>query len=293
MDYLLEIVCIKTKFKIFNKRQMTINIYHKHHALGDQMHIFSLIWAIKDNYKSINLYINYDIVCHFRGRSYEKYIHTFINALYSKISNVTLYHQLQQKPPLPKNILSKFDLAELVKRNVSLPNLFELDIIPKIDKFVCDREFIVIPMRIRYPPKSFNMNLFFDVLSKLSVRYKIVLIGEQKLDKENDEIFTIYNKIIPFLVSNQIDFIDLTSPNYLYRGDENIDHLWSDLNIIRNAKFVLTFGVSGFIDICSFIGKVITLDSDYKEPFAKLIWNNTNHSNLIKINLQNEILFLL
>ena len=280
---------------------MSINIYHKHHALGDQMHMFSLIWAIKDNYKSINLYINYEIVCHFRGRSYEKYINTFINALYSKISNVTLHHRKSpspsqlQLPPLPKNILSKFDLAELVKTNVSLPNLFELDIIPKIDKFVCDhREFIVIPMRIRYPPKSFDLKLFFDVISKLSVRYKIVLIGEQKLDKENDEIFTIYNKIIPFLDSNQIDFIDLTSSNYLYRGDANIDHLWSDLNIIRNAKFVLTFGVSGFIDICSFICKVITIDSDYKEPFAKLIWNNTDHSNLIKMNLlNNETLFLL
>jgi hypothetical protein len=179
--------------------------------------------------------------------------------------------------------ISKEQLGNLVNGyDPPQPNLFDLGIIPIIPQInLLPEKFIVIPTRIRYPPNGFNLSHFLDLIVELSKIYSIVLIGERKLDKENREIFTIYDQITQHLNIKNVIFTDFTSNTNLYKGESKLDHLWLDLNIVHKSQFVLTFGISGLIDLCSYVNKVHTV-GEFKRPHTKLIWNNPTRFSLVR-----------
>ena len=116
-------------------------------------------------------------------------------------------------------------------------------------------------------------------LAKSSANFDVVFIGERRLDRENHEIFTIYDRLTKHFEKENLKYIDLTANNNLYKGESKLDHLHRDLNIVRHAEYVLTIGISGFVDLCSLITTVYTMGV-FNHSYTKLIWNNSGHQRL-------------
>jgi hypothetical protein len=140
----------------------------------------------------------------------------------------------------------------------------------------------VVPTRIRYPPNNISLQHFIELIGRLSAKTSIVLIGERKLDKENNEIFTIYENIVKHFEKHDLLFIDYTSSVLLYRGVSKLEHLWLDLNVIKNSKCVVTIGISGLVDLCSMVTNKVFTIGNFQQSYTKLIWNNSKHNSLIK-----------
>ncbi len=103
---------------------MSLEIHHQNHALGDEIHIFTLIWYLQKNYDVINLHCNYKLMNRSRGSNYSNYIKPFIESLYKCIPNVKLHHDSRKG-------ISKERLGRLVKPKtaIKLPDLFDLNAI--------------------------------------------------------------------------------------------------------------------------------------------------------------------
>ena len=130
---------------------------------------------------------------------------------------------------------------------------------PKLGHLLCagtslnlDEEYIVITTKVRYVAKSnFQCHSveFWNTIQSLSSKYKIVVIGEREVET-NDEyaihtsqhIYSIYNDIINNVPNYRV--VDLTIPA-LGISSPNLTQLQQDCLIMKEAKFVITFGVGG------------------------------------------------
>lgn len=112
-------------------------------------------------------------------------------------------------------------------------------------------EYIVITTKARQMNQSFfhrSSPQLWDVLRKLSAKYRIVILGERVVEmrKEYDvhgsSIFGIYNQIIANLPKERI--LDLSVPA-LGETVSDIKDLQQDCLIMKEAKCVITIGVGG------------------------------------------------
>ncbi len=114
-------------------------------------------------------------------------------------------------------------------------------------------EYIVVTTKAR----SVDMNrfkslahLFASEIKTLSQKYKIVILGEKvvelrkeyRFDEHQNRIFSIYDTLINTLPQNRL--LDLTVPS-LGNTAYNLKSIQQDCLIMRDAKFVVTFGCGG------------------------------------------------
>lgn len=111
--------------------------------------------------------------------------------------------------------------------------------------------YIVITTKIRYIKKTFfypHSIELWNVLRKLSTKYKIVILGEREVEmrkeylSSRDSIFGIYDQIIANLPADRL--VDLTVPA-LGETVTNLEQIQQDCLIMKEAKFVITLGVGG------------------------------------------------
>jgi hypothetical protein len=132
----------------------------------------------------------------------------------------------------------KADLGHLLCKGTSL-NLGE--------------EYIVLTTKIRYlHKKDFNAisSQLWATLTELSKKYKIVVLGERvvemrreyELPQLKDVIFGIYDDIIANIPKERL--LDLTVPA-LGETVSDLSQVQQDCLIMKEAKFVVTFGVGG------------------------------------------------
>lgn len=155
---------------------------------------------------------------------------------------------------------------------------------PKLGHLLCQgtplnigEEYVVVTTKAR----SLDMNRFrsrsnqfiFE-LKRLSQKYKIVILGEKivemrkeyKFEEHQNRIFSIYDAIVNNISPDRI--CDLTVPS-LGNTAYNLQSIQQDCLIMRDAKFVITFGCGG-----NFIMSLASskLSIGYREDdFA---WNN-------------------
>lgn len=110
-------------------------------------------------------------------------------------------------------------------------------------------EYIVITTKARDLFKKIFLPLstqLWSVLSKLSKKYKIVILGERHVEmrKEygSDTVFGIYEQIIANLPNERI--LDLTVPA-LGETVADLKDIRQDCLIMKEAKFVVTVGIGG------------------------------------------------
>lgn len=143
--------------------------------------------------------------------------------------------------------------------------------------------YITVSTRVReIPTKEYEERIkkpFFDRLLKLSKKYKIVILGEQKLIEhlehqtlQNDRkrIFTLYDDLIKYLPKDRI--VDL-SFDILHSRDKNKMKKFKQDNLyMKNADWNIVLGDGGNACTAMSIGKVIgynTIDNQV-EPFPHL-----------------------
>jgi hypothetical protein len=123
-------------------------------------------------------------------------------------------------------------------------------------------DYIVITTKARQLDKKafFGPSIrMWDVLRKLSTKYKIVVLGEREVEmrKEYDvyenQIFGIYDQIIANLPAERI--VDLTVPA-LGETVSDLKQIQQDCLIMNEAKFTVTLGVGGNFCMATSVSKM-------------------------------------
>ena len=146
---------------------------------------------------------------------------------------------------------------------------------PNIDHLLCHgtplnigEEYIIITTKIRALPKMFLytiMHKFWRTLKKLSTKYKIVIMGEREVEKSKEyapfsnTIFGIYEQIICNVPPDRV--VDLTVPA-LGVSVPDLGKIQQDCLIMKNAKFVISFGIGGNLWMASAVANVIGFRND-------------------------------
>lgn len=134
-----------------------------------------------------------------------------------------------------------------MKLTPTLPRLVE--ILPKGVSLNIG-EYIVITTKAReIDPKTFFLNSIklWSTLSKLSQKYKIVVLGEKIVEmrkeyKNSNQIFSIYEQIMVNVPTDRI--VDLTVPA-LGETVADFKNIQQDCLIMNQAKFTITIGIGG------------------------------------------------
>lgn len=201
--------------------------------------------------------------------------------LKSVIFNIILLYKLFKK----KNVIifnhNKIMLKPVLNTNLNIKNYNLFNYFNFKKKY--DYKYYIIHTKIRLRKgeghivnniKQFCKNLF----SSIKFKYKIIILGEQKIDKNNatkiiTDMNTIYDECL--LLKNNNEVIDLTVEK-MY-NTPNFTKFEEDINLIHNAVCNIGFGHGG--QLCLNIAF-----SNYTIYFTS--------KNLINLNLKKENFFI-
>ena len=137
-------------------------------------------------------------------------------------------------------------------------------VIPRLKNLLCkgnlinlNEEYIVITTKVRYlSRKYYNQNVyprFWGIINQLSKKYKVVVMGERNVEmgieyQENgsDIVYSIYDDIMRNIPNDRI--LDLTIPA-LGITAPNLAKIQQDCLIMSEAKFVVSFGIGGNLQL--------------------------------------------
>lgn len=166
----------------------------------------------------------------------------------------------------------KIDVVEKYDQNISINNFLEMEkckyedlnlanYLPESEK-ILDEDYVVIFTKYRIDGEH-NLNHFIENISKLieiikTIKYKIVLLGEREIG-ENYE--TKYHKVSTLYNSLQdIVYLDLTEEQLTNTPSWEIFN--RDIEIIKNAKCIVGFGVGGNLCMSITFAKKLIFLSD-------------------------------
>lgn len=205
-------------------------------GMGDLILTYSMLEQIKHKYKEIRVCPDYNLLKQYRSGTAESidFTREFANLIFKNTPYKVI--DISEQPRLNPEELS--DLLGITTKFTDLSD--KLCGTKTLDIY----DYIVINTKVRdFSQRSFNIlkPRLTHILSSTSK--KIVLMGERSLginlEANYNNIYTIYDYLKPFCD------IDLTEEVLL--DYPNINKLRSDLAIMREAKCVITLGVSGTV----------------------------------------------
>jgi len=220
-------------------------------ALGDLINIKTYLDDVKNQYNQINLTFHRALLeigvntgepdWPIKKQKWEKYLFDVGRLFFSEAPY-----------SIDKGQYPFLDTQSLVRRYGLQPKK------PELSNLLCmgyslnlGEEYIVITTKVREVPRKMFYPLsisLWKVLNSLSKKYKIVILGERKVEmrKEyiqfSDCIFGLYDNIISNIPSDRI--IDLTVPS-LGETVSDLTKIQQDALIMKEAKFVITLGNGG------------------------------------------------
>lgn len=179
------------------------------------------------------------------------------------------------------------DCGTLIQRLNITPQKAEMShLLCKGTSLNLGEEYIVITTKLRHVEKKFfyphSIDLW-NVLKKLSIKYKIVVLGERIVEMRKEyrnaqnEIFGIYEQIISNLPNDRI--VDLTVPA-LGETVSDLKQIQQDCLIMNEAKFVITLGVGGNSCMAHSCSKMAIGFRADDLPFANIVFGR-EYPNLI------------
>ena len=138
------------------------------------------------------------------------------------------------------------------------------------------KNYIVVNTKMRLFKKSEYIKLkdrFFNILRDASEKYKVVILGERKLEY-NEEYktygselaYTIYDDILNSVPTNKI--LDMTVET-LGNTVPSLDKIRKDCCILRDCKYSITIGYGGqFCLSMATANKHVALCQQHSEPFG-------------------------
>ena len=247
-------------------------------GIGDILHIKSQLDNIKHIFSKIQISIYQPGIDHFRNGSlqYKEFIISFIKLIFND---------------------SNYEILEF--DNQPLRNCSELLItngIQPIRPFLKDKlcqsltnnygEYITISTKIRQLDKQHYSEIkekYFTILSNLSFKYKIMILGEKEIEYNSeyshfgkDNIYSIYEDFIKYLpqdkiIDKSISKLGITAPN--------LENLLNDCSLMGNASYNICLGIGGNFCLAVAIGNTIgyRIDNDH---IANILYDDKQYSYL-------------
>jgi hypothetical protein len=212
-------------------------------GLGDLIYIKAMFEPIKHEYESINIRFHREIITRYnKDPSYNNFLDELGSLLFGEAP-----YKLTDEP------YQYYRVDELVRYHGLTPYKPELaDLLCSGTPLNLDGPYIVLNTKIRSLPQSYldqNVREFWDLLNKLSEKYKIVVLGEKviEMNKEyqiytSENIYSLHTHIYNNMPHDRI--IDRTVPA-LGITTPNLQQIKQDCLIMNQAKFVINFGIGG------------------------------------------------
>jgi hypothetical protein len=254
-------------------------------GIGDIIYYKAIFDSYKDIYNIVNFGLEMSLIEAFRPNKKDEYLDfilKFIDLLYKDDNRYTI-ESPGKFPFSPINDLL-FDLNRIYHIPLQKPNYA---------KYLCKGEslnigeYIVINTKVR----NFNnakyrqiYNVFYKILNELSLKYKIVILGEKEIERNVEyscpaninNIFGLYRDI-----KNSISNItDLTVPA-LGITTPDIDKIQQDCLIMNEAKACITIGLGGGFCLSTAVGNTIGLRDDDKDVVAEYFYEGKSYNDAI------------
>ena len=228
-------------------------------GVGDNIVLRMALDTVKHNYDQIKISHNKQIVDTHRGGNSEYY--KFLDDIGNLLFTEHPYSYDHNEYPEIYTYKAYIDLGIKIKS-------------PKLEYLLCKgnslnlgEEYIVLTTRARTIFKNSITQEFWDTIKVLSKKYKIVVIGERRIEDYNknaagtgDEIFSIYDQIVA-----NIDIItDLTTSGFGITVPK-LSKIQQDCLIMKEAKFVITFGIGGNVWMAAAVANTIGYRTDNEE----------------------------
>lgn len=212
-------------------------------GIGDLIYIKAMFEPIKHEFSEINLKFHRELISRFqRDETYNIFIDEFGELLFG-----------MDPYKLDGGDFPYCSLSEMVSAHGIIPHK------PELSHLLCNGAslnlgvpYIVINTKIRSMPDSHleeKIRDFWNLLNKLSDKYKIVILGEKviEMNKEYEiytdkHIYSLYEHIYNNIPKERL--IDLTVPA-LGITAPNLQHIQQDCLIMNQAEFVINFGIGG------------------------------------------------
>lgn len=248
-------------------------------GIGDLIYIKAMFDPIKDQFESINLDLYTELI-----EAYKK-----DNANYQFVKD--LANLLFSGPPYNINTgKAPFLSIDQICRHGIEPKKPELaSVLCKGTSLDLVEPYIVINTKVRYVSQLSLDDIireFWTLLNSLSEKYKIVILGERVIEmtpeyqlhnSNGTYIFSLYDHIINN-ISNKERILDLSIPA-LGITSPDLQHLQQDCLTMKEAKFVIQFGVGGSFCLATAVANTIgyRTDDDY---IGEQVFNRT-YSNAV------------
>lgn len=248
-------------------------------GLGDAIFIAAALNKVKDNYDTIYINPKWELAQEYKnnGKEYSEFYLQILKLLFNDPKFV-----IDDKS---KNFeyITTYSIFNGMLTPV-LPRFY--DVLKSEKPNIIDGDYICITTKVRQlDVLLYNeiKNDFISILTEISKKYKLVLIGEQIIEMNNEYnifgnnyIYSIYNDVVK--VDN---VIDLTIPK-LGITVPDLEHLKQDCSIMNNAKCVVTLGCGGnFVLASAVANKLIAYKKDQYQ-FVELAFEN--NENFMAIN---------
>lgn len=249
-------------------------------GIGDLIYIKAMFDPIKHDFSHINLNMSTFLLDDYKKESSNhKFVHDLSSLLFSESpytinAEPAAYHPIEQICINYGIAPQKPELAHILCKGTSL-NLEE--------------PYIVINTKVRYMLQSAldtKIREFWALLNELSTKYKIVILGEREIEINPEYqvhnsngvyIFSLYTHILNNL-TNHNRLLDLSIPA-LGITSPNLQHLQQDCLIMKEAKFVIQFGVGGSFCLSTAVANTVgyRTDNEYigDQVFGKTYPNAT------------------
>lgn len=230
-------------------------------GIGDVLLCRNILDSIKHQYSAIVLSPNPTIVQGFR-EVYEKKYYNFCLSFMKEIFSVPPYTIIENGTfPRFSPIDNSFRGLYLTKESIFKMNDYSDLLCKGGNEMVMDEPYVVVTTKVRGTPTTKRYKLVFrdrvmEIISNLSTKYKIVVIGERTPpdNPENrmigpDRVFCMYDDLMKL---NNV--IDLTLDS-IQTAIPDINRIKNDCVIMNKAKGVITLGIGGNMILSSMTSK--------------------------------------
>jgi hypothetical protein len=249
---------------------MSILKVHLPIGLGDILYAKGMLDRVKDRYSEIHIRLYREIIASYAfDPSYNKFLDDISELFFSETPYI-----LTSDPAIPF-----YGLNSLSNDNHIPP------VIPDLRNLLCkgtplklDKEYIAIVTKVRYMSEAHFLTIapaLFEILQLLSVKYKIVILGEKIVEMNGgykeftSHIYSIYRGLIENLPLEHV--IDLSIPA-LGITAPNLIQIQQDCLIMSQAKFVITIGVGGGFAMATSVANTIGYRTD-QDIFGDILFS--------------------
>lgn len=252
-------------------------------GLGDNIITRLLLDRIKHNYDEIRISHNKKVMENYRDNDpkYWEFLDEIGSLIFSEKPYIFDKQDYKSYAPVDYyNLISDPNTSKDSKPN--------LDYLCQGQSLNINKEYIVITTKVRVLPNNVLfplMDQFYSTIKPLCTKYQIVILGEREVEISKEyamfpqSIYGLYDNIVNNLSKDII--LDLTIPS-LGITTPSIKQIRQDLLIMKEAKFVVVFGIGGNFCMSSAVANTINFRRDDEFPLTQLVnkINGSHYSNV-------------